>query len=86
MRSDNFVCRLNPGEPGAVELFASEYGKPFQGTIAFSATNGSMGGGAGSQPLDPPVATPDIATPPDAISFPAQLQAIRKARRRCTSR
>ena len=32
-----------------------------------------MGGGAGSQPLDPPVATPEIATPADAISFPAQL-------------
>ena len=73
VRSDSFVCRLNPGEPGCVELFASKYGKRFKGTIAFSDTNGSMGGGAGSQPLDPPVATPEIATPPDAITFPAQL-------------
>lgn len=74
VRSDTFVCRLNPGEPGSVDLFASKYGKRFQGMIAFSATNGSMGGGAGSQPLDPPVAVPEIATPPDAISFPAQLE------------
>ena len=73
MRSDTFVSRLNPGEPGAIDLYASKYGKRFRGTIAFSDTNGSMGGGAGSQPLDPPVVTPEIATPPDAISFPAQL-------------
>jgi hypothetical protein len=74
LRSDNFVCRLNPGTTGTVELYASRYGKPFQDTILFSDTTGPMGGtGAGNQPLNPPVETPDIATPPDAISYPAQL-------------
>lgn len=73
VRSDTFVCRLNPARPGSIDLYASKYGERFQGTIAFSDTTGPMGGGAGGQPLDPPVATPDIATPADAIRFPAQL-------------
>jgi hypothetical protein len=74
VRADSFVCRLNPTKNGSVDLFASKYGKPLQGAIAFSENTGAMGGtGGGSQPLNPPVATPDIATPADAISYKAQL-------------
>jgi hypothetical protein len=73
VRSDAFVCRLEPHEIGAIELYASRYGKRLKGTVAFSPTTGAMGGGAGDQPLDPPVKTPIIAIPADAISYPAEL-------------
>lgn len=74
VRSDAFVCRLNPGKKGMIDLYASRYGKRLQGAIAFSDTQGAMGGtGAGDAPLDPPVPTPDIAIPADAISYPTQL-------------
>ena len=74
VRSDSMVSRLQPSETGAIDLYASSYGKRLQGTIAFSATTGAMGGtGAGSDPLKPPVAPPKIANPADAISYPAQL-------------
>ena len=74
VRSDSMVCRLEPDKTGAIDLYASRYGKRLQGAIAFSDTQGAMGGsGAGSDPLTPPVAIPDIAIPADAISYPAQL-------------
>jgi len=74
VRSDSMVSRLEPGQTGAIDLYASRYGKRLQGILAFSDTQGPMGGtGAGDAPLDPPVVTPDIAVPPDAISYPAQL-------------
>ena len=74
IRSDSMVSRLQPNETGAIDLYASRYGKRLQGTIAFSANTGAMGGsGAGGGPLDPPVVVPDIANPADAISYPAQL-------------
>lgn len=75
VRADNYVCRLQPKQPGSFTLYASKFGKPFQGTVAFSSNTGAMGGtGAGNQPLNPPVPTPDIATPADAITYPAQVQ------------
>jgi hypothetical protein len=74
VRADDFVCRLNPKQTGSIDLYASHYGKRLKGTIAFSDTTGPMGGtGAGDQPLDPPVPTPDIAVPPEAISYPLEL-------------
>jgi hypothetical protein len=74
VRSDAFVSRLEPNQTGAIDLYASRYGRRLRGTIAFSDTMGPMGGtGAGDEPLDPPVPTPGIAVPADAISYPAQL-------------
>jgi hypothetical protein len=87
VRADNFVCRLQPEQTASVALYASKYGKPFQGTVAFSYNTGGMGGtGAGDQPLNPPVPTPDIAMPADAIIYPAQAQcgADGKAILQCT--
>ena len=74
VRSDGFVCRLEPKVTGAIDLYASRYGERLQASIVFSDTTGAMGGtGAGDEPLDPPVKTPVIAIPADAISYPAQL-------------
>lgn len=74
VRSDDFVCRLNPKQTGRVDLYASHYGKRLQANIALGATTGPMGGtGSGNQPLNPPVPTPQIAIPADAISYPRQV-------------
>jgi hypothetical protein len=74
VRSDSMVSRLEPNQTGAIDLYASRYGKRLQGAITFSANTGAMGGsGAGGGPLKPPVAVPNIAVPADAISYPAQL-------------
>jgi hypothetical protein len=70
VRSDAFVSRLQPGQTGAIDLYASRYGKRLQTTITFSENLGAMGGtGAGDEPLDPPVATPDIAVPQKGIVY-----------------
>jgi hypothetical protein len=74
VRADNFVVRLEPGRTEVVELYASRFGRPLEAALALSATEGAMGGsGTGNPPLNPPVPVPRIATPADAVSYPAQI-------------
>jgi hypothetical protein len=70
LRADDFVARLEPGATAAFDLYASRYGERLQATIELDENTGAMGGtGGGDEPLHPPVPTPDIATPSDAISY-----------------
>jgi len=75
VRADDCVVRLDPGKSAGVALYASRYGHPLPGAAVVTSVNtGFMGGtGAGNQPLHPPVKTPQIGTPADAITYPASL-------------
>ncbi len=74
IRADDFVCRIQPDKSAAVDLYTSRFGAPLAASVTLSVNTGAMGGtGAGDQPLDPPVPTPDIATPADGASWPATL-------------
>jgi hypothetical protein len=74
VRADDFVCRIQPDKSAAVALYASRYGAPLAAAVTLSVNTGAMGGtGAGDQPLDPPVPTPDIATPTNGATWPATL-------------
>ncbi|HLM46162.1 MAG TPA: hypothetical protein VK458_19995 [Myxococcaceae bacterium] len=78
VRSDAHVCRLNPGERQDVDFYASLYGKPLATPVSvftLPASASVMGGtGSGDEPLDPPVETPKVGIPPDAIQYPGELR------------
>jgi hypothetical protein len=63
-RADDFVARVEPGGSASFDIYTTHYGKPSATTVQFSPNTGPMGG---------PPPEPDIATPPDAISYPTQL-------------
>lgn len=67
VRADRFVFRLDPGQTASVRLFATRYGQPYPGAaIRATFDPGQLqGGGPG----------PDVATPADAIDFPATFVA-----------
>lgn len=68
VRTDDFVCRLNPGETKSLDLYASRYGKPLAATVSFFPTPGILGvTGGGGPPTAPP---PIVATPPNGVTFP----------------
>jgi hypothetical protein len=74
VRADDFVCRIEPNKSVAVDLYASQYGVPLSTTVMLGSNTGAMGGtGAGNRPLNPPVPTPDIATPTNGARWPATL-------------
>jgi hypothetical protein len=74
VRADDFVCRIEPNQSAEVDLYASRYGSPLSASVTLGVNAGAMGGtGAGDQPLDPPVPTPDIATPANGATWPATL-------------
>jgi len=74
VRADDFVCRIEADKSAAVEFYASRYGAPLSASVTFGTDAGLMGGtGAGDQPLNPPVPTPDIATPANGASWPATV-------------
>jgi hypothetical protein len=74
VRADDFVCRIEADKSAAVEFYVSRYGAPLSASITFGTDAGLMGGtGAGDQPLNPPVPTPDIATPANGASWPATV-------------
>ena len=78
VRADQFVFRIEPGESQQVEFHASQFGAPLPGAaVAISATEGMMGGSGGSGPMqpppDPPAPIPTIATPANAVSYPASV-------------
>ncbi|HVK54527.1 MAG TPA: hypothetical protein VM532_05795 [Burkholderiales bacterium] len=75
VRADQYVFRLDPGEMAEADFYASKFGLPLAAGITTSVNEGAMGGsGAGDQPLTPPVQVPNIATPADAISYPATIE------------
>jgi hypothetical protein len=84
VRADTFVFRLEPGQSRNVRLRATRFGKPLETTIALAATAGFMGGTGGGDtvtpPPSPPAATPDIATPPDGVTWPASVQTRRSGK------
>jgi hypothetical protein len=72
VRADDFVCRLDPGgKPGKVELYASRYGKPLQGSISFFPNMGVIGVTGGGGPPD--VKIPAAGPPPDGVAYPDSL-------------
>ncbi|WP_375414594.1 hypothetical protein [uncultured Bradyrhizobium sp.] len=67
-RTDDFVCRLNPGQTKTLDIYASRYGKPLAATILLSPTPGILGiTGTGGPPG---VKLPPVATPANGIDFP----------------
>jgi hypothetical protein len=67
VRADRYVFRLDPGATAPVRLFATRFGRPYAGaTIHALFDPGQLQGGGG---------TPDVATPADAIAFPATVVA-----------
>lgn len=78
VRADSFVYRIDPGETQAIDFYASQFGQPLaDAAINISPTEGMMGGSGGGNTVQPPTrpraAIPDIATPADAISYPASV-------------
>jgi hypothetical protein len=75
VRADGYVLRLEPGETGGVDFYASQYGHPLAGAaISVAANNDMIGGsGAGNNPLDPPVVIPDVGIPADGIQYAATV-------------
>ncbi len=69
VRADDFVRRLNPAATDTVELYATDYGKPFQGEIALSVNKGMMGGTRGAKGVPPPA----IQNPAEGLTYPASL-------------
>lgn len=72
VRADNFVYRLNPGDPANVMLWATQYGQPLASTtISIAADTSQLQGGAPTNdPLVNNIPAPPVADPADAISFP----------------
>jgi hypothetical protein len=75
VRADSYVLRLEPGETGGVDFYASKYGQPLVGAaISVAADNDMIGGsGAGNTPLDPPVVIPDVGIPAEGILYAAMV-------------
>lgn len=80
VRTDNFVYRMDPGQNYEIELYADRFGVPIpNAAINLSSTEGFMGGSGGGDTVSPvtrpTAAIPDIATPPDAVQWPASVTA-----------
>jgi hypothetical protein len=78
VRADSFVCRINPGETEAIDLYASRFGRALRdAVINFAPNEGLMGGSGSGDTVSPPTRpyaeVPTIATPADAISYPPSI-------------
>ena len=75
VRADNFVSRLNPGQPANVTVWASQYGQPLAGASVSVAADPSQlqPGAPTNDPLTNNITPPDVATPPDKISFDSTI-------------
>jgi hypothetical protein len=72
VRADRYVFRLNPGDEAEVRLYATRFGRPYPGARIISILDASQLQG-GDIPFSPP--SPPVATPLDAIDFPARVVA-----------
>jgi hypothetical protein len=70
LRADQFVFRLSPGDTGRVRLFASQFGRPYEGARVISIFDPSQ-----LQPQSSLGPAPPVATPLAAVEFPARLVA-----------
>jgi hypothetical protein len=68
VRADQYVYRLNPGDTAQVRVFATRFGQPYRGARILAVFDPS-------QLQGPP---PPVATPVDAIVFPARVVANAK--------
>ncbi len=72
VRADNFVLRLNPGESGTIDLYATRYGQPL-GTAIVTQSTSAMFGGAGTGADLPTIAVPPVNTPAGIIQFAPEV-------------
>jgi hypothetical protein len=80
VRADNYVYRIDPGETKQIDFYADQFGVPIpNAAIQLTATQGFMGGSGGGNTVSPPTrptaTIPDIATPEDAVQWPADVTA-----------
>ena len=68
VRADRFVCRLDAGETAEARLIATRFGQPYAGARIVSILDPN-----GLQPFSLIGAAPPVATPADAIDFPARI-------------
>jgi hypothetical protein len=74
-RADRLVFRLSPGDTAEVQVFASRFGQPYAGARVIAFLDPSQ-----LQPSSMLGPAPTVASPIDAIAFPARVDADRDGR------
>ena len=69
-RADQFVFRLNPGDPANVRVYATQFGSPYANARVLCISDPSQ---LQSQEFSLIGAAPDVAIPASAVEFPARL-------------
>jgi hypothetical protein len=73
VRADQLTFRLNPGEQAPVKLYATQFGQPYANAQVFSFLDSSQLQQSEGTSIDIQYPPPPVATPPDAIAFPALM-------------